>query len=194
MLCVSTVTYTVSVMTSLCNPSNQLKRGLRQGDPLSLYLFIFCADGLSNLISQAVDRGDVHECRICRGAPIVSHLLFVDDSFLFFRVNPGEARSMQSIMSQYERESGQAINCKKSGIMFNRNINQGIQDQIATILGVTNPLNTGRYLGLSSLVGRSKRQIFGFLHDRLRKRFQGWQGKLLSQAGKEVLIKALHIV
>ena len=82
---------------------------------------------------------------------------------------------MQSILSQYERESSQAINCQKSGILFSRNINQGIQDKIVTILEVTNPLNTGRYLGLPSLVGRSKRQIFGFLRDKLRKRFQGWR-------------------
>ena len=64
------------------------KWGLRQGDPLSPYLFILCAEDLSNLISQAIDKGDVHECRICRGAPIVSHLLFADDSFMFFHVDP----------------------------------------------------------------------------------------------------------
>ncbi|MCI31084.1 RNA-directed DNA polymerase (Reverse transcriptase), partial [Trifolium medium] len=66
-------------------------RGLRQGDPLSPYLFILVAEGLTSLIHQAVSKGDIHGVRICRGAPEVSHLLFADDCFLFCRANFAEA-------------------------------------------------------------------------------------------------------
>ena len=47
------------------------------------------------------------------------------------------------------------------------------------------------YLGLPILVGRSKYQTFSYLKDRVWKKLQGWRGKLLSRAGKEVLIKAV---
>ena len=65
-------------------------RVLRQGDPLSLYLFIICAEGLSSLIRRQERNGLLHGVRIVRGAPSVSHLFFADDSFLFFRANNNE--------------------------------------------------------------------------------------------------------
>ena len=67
---------------------------LRQGDLLSPYLFIICAEGLSALIKQAEARGDLHGCRINRGAPSLSHLLFTDDSFFFFNAFEREAQQM----------------------------------------------------------------------------------------------------
>lgn len=60
-------------------------RGLRQGDPLPPYLFLFIADGLSKLINRRVQLNMLQELRICRGAPGVSHLLFADDTLLFLK-------------------------------------------------------------------------------------------------------------
>jgi hypothetical protein len=84
MMCVESVDYNVIVNDRLVGPITP-SRGLRQGDPLSPYLFILCAEGLSALIRHAEARGDIHGVKICRNAPIVSHLLFADDSFLFFQ-------------------------------------------------------------------------------------------------------------
>ena len=71
-------------------------------------------------------------------------------------------------------------------------VSNSIRDGVSSILGVVNPLNTGRYIELLSLIGKSKRQLLlGFLRDRPRRRVQGWQNRLLSQAGKEILIKAV---
>ena len=47
------------------------------------------------------------------------------------------------------------------------------------------------YLGLSTLIGRRKYETFAFLKERVWRKLQGWKGKLLSRAGKEVLIKAV---
>ena len=112
MLCVSTVSYFVSVNGELVGPFSPGCE-LRQGDPLLPYLFIICAEGLSSLIKQAERRGDIHGCRICRGAPRISHLLFADDSFFFFRVDAVESSTMHTIFAKYESDSGQAINLKK---------------------------------------------------------------------------------
>lgn len=57
------------------------------------------------------------------------------------------------------------------------------------ILGVSNPLNIGRCLGLPSLIGSGKFEIFRYIKDRLSKT-QVWRGKKISKAGKEILIKA----
>ena len=50
-------------------------------NPLSPYLFILCIEGLFALIQDAKGRGALHAVKVCRGAPIIYHILFVDDNF-----------------------------------------------------------------------------------------------------------------
>lgn len=67
------------------------KRGLRQGDSLSPYLFILCVEGLSNVLDKASSNGSINGCKISPTASVISYLLFADDSFLFFRATSEEA-------------------------------------------------------------------------------------------------------
>lgn len=69
MLCVSTVNYSVLANNDMVGPVMP-GRGLRQGDTLSPYLFILCAQGLSTLIKRAEACGHLHGTKICTGAPI----------------------------------------------------------------------------------------------------------------------------
>ena len=65
-------------------------RGLRLGDPLSPYLFMLCAEGFTSLLQKAGLEGHIHGVSICRRAPKISHLLFVDDSLLFCQASEKE--------------------------------------------------------------------------------------------------------
>ena len=58
-------------------------KGLRQGDLLSPYLFLLCAEGFTSLLQKAEMESNIHGVSICRSALKISHLLFVDDSLLF---------------------------------------------------------------------------------------------------------------
>lgn len=58
------------------------QKGLRQGDPLSSYLFLICMDGLSALIKSYERRGLIKGIKVARGAPSVSHMFFADDSYI----------------------------------------------------------------------------------------------------------------
>ncbi|XP_074363349.1 uncharacterized protein LOC141704396 [Apium graveolens] len=78
---------------------------------------------------------------------------------------------------------------KKSGVFFGSNVRQDKHAAISSILGVNNDLQSGLYLGLPSLVGRSKKRVFDFIKERMWKRLQGWKAKKISRIGKIVLIK-----
>ena len=73
-------------------------RGLHQGDPLSLYLFLLCVEGLHSLIQQAEISGSIKGVSLCSVGLKVSHLFFVDDSFLFCRANSQECRQYEEAL------------------------------------------------------------------------------------------------
>lgn len=98
MLCVIKVSYNFHFNGSCINPVNP-KRGLRQGDPISLYLFLLCVEGLSTSISSVVSSGRLHGCKISPAALFVSRHLFADDIFLFFRATREETMVVKEILN-----------------------------------------------------------------------------------------------
>ena len=58
-------------------------RGIRQGDPLSPYLFVLCIERLSHLIQDAVSHGFWKPVTLSRKGPPITHLCFADDLFIF---------------------------------------------------------------------------------------------------------------
>jgi len=125
MMCVERVDYSVIVNKDMVVPIIP-GRGLRQVDPLSPYLFILCAEGLSALIRDAEGRGELQGVSVCRNAPVLSHLLFADDCFLFFQAEESQANVMKRILTTYEEASGQAISLPKSKVYYSRNVHQEV--------------------------------------------------------------------
>lgn len=89
----------------------------------------------------------------------------------------------------YERCSGQSIKFQKSGALYSSYVRRDKQLEISEILDVHNEITSTKYLGLPSLVGRSKKRVFGYLKEEAGKRIQKWQANPMSQAGKTVLIR-----
>ena len=75
-----------------------LSKGLGQGDPLSPYLFLICAKGLSAMIRQAELSNEINGISINRGGPKVSHLFFADDSLNFCKANVTECNKVLDIL------------------------------------------------------------------------------------------------
>jgi hypothetical protein len=167
------------------------KRGLRQGDSLTPYLFLICAKGFSALLQQAEEEGKIVGVEVCQSAPSVSHLLFADDSLILIRTTEGDAKHLRDILDLYECCSGQMINKAKSTVLFSRNTNVHRKAEVCRLLHITRETLNERYLRLPAQVGRSKSGTFAYIKDRIWQRIQGWKEKFLSWAGKEILIKAV---
>jgi hypothetical protein len=74
-------------------------------------------------------------------------------------------------------------------VFFSRNLSVAAQEDLSRIMGVEHVLGTGNYLGLPSMIGRKKKDIFAYIRDMVWKRINSWRGRALSKAGKEVMIK-----
>lgn len=96
LVCVNDVKYSVLFNGREVGPITPT-RGLRQGDPLSLYLFLICAEGLPLLVQKAKSMGELQGVKIGRNCPSVTHLLFADDSFFFFEGSRREVESIRDI-------------------------------------------------------------------------------------------------
>jgi hypothetical protein len=119
--CVSSVQFSILINGSPSHPFKP-QRGLRQGDPLSPYLFIICADVLSGLIEKAQQEKLIHGVKIVSAAPEITHLFFADDNLLFCRANTMEIDNLNNIISTYQNASGQLVNMAKSEMMFSKRV------------------------------------------------------------------------
>ena len=117
---VSTVTYSIRINGQ---PKGRIipSRGLRQGDPFPPYLFLLCTEGLSSLLRQQVERGNIKGVVVCHGAPRIAHLLFIDDSLIFCQATLEECEVLQQVFLVYESVSRQQLNRSKTPLFFSRN-------------------------------------------------------------------------
>jgi hypothetical protein len=190
MACVSSVSYNVrfnDMETDTFIPT----RGIRQGDPLSPYLFLMVAEGLSCMLKQAEDGEELDGIKVCRSSPQVSHLLFADDSLILMKANQENATTLRGILDRYCASSGQRISEGKSSIYFSNNTEVEMKMEVCGILNIMTESISDKYLGLPALIGMDRCDCFHHLIDRIRARTSGWKEKMLSMGGKEILIKSV---
>ena len=181
MECITTVSYSILVNGE---PQGMIvpTRVLRQGDPLSPYLFLFCAEGLNALLRKVVDDGYIHGFSISRSGPKFTHLFFADDCLLFCRSFLTECDKIKDLLALYEAASGQMVNQDKTILFFSRNTDEATQEATKVSLGLPEIQYYEKYLGLPFFIGRGKKASFTQIEERVWAKMQGWKEKLLSQA------------
>ncbi|XP_018463849.2 uncharacterized protein LOC108835040 [Raphanus sativus] len=190
MHCVKSVSYTV-----LINGEEQGRivpsRGLRQGDPLSPFLFDLCTEGLSHRLNEAERCGEITGIKFSDDGPAIHHLFFADDSLLLLKANEEETTAVCKILKAYEEVSGQMISFAKSAITFGSKVSVEMKCKIKEISNITNEGGTGKYLGLPECFSGSKVEMLQYIQEKMTSRFRGWYAFFLSTGGKEVLLKSV---
>lgn len=168
-------------------------RRLKQGDPLSPFLFDLCTEGLSHQLNAAESRREITGIRFSDDGPAVHHLFFADDSLLLLKANETECNVVCKILKEYEVSSGQMISFAKSAITFGKNVSDEVKVKIKGITGIVNEGGTGKYMGLPECFSGSKVEMLQYIHEKMTSRFHSWYGFFLSTGGKEVLLKSVAI-
>ena len=94
--------------------------GIATGDSISPYLFLLCTKGLSAMLRKKEKEGHIKGVAVCKRAPRISHLLFADDSIIFYRASILECDRVIEVLEGYERDSGQKINKEKISLFFSK--------------------------------------------------------------------------
>lgn len=149
------------------------------------------ADGLSLLLKEKVQQGSLTPLSICRNAPGISHLLFADDTLLFFKANQAQAAMVKDVLNTYAQGTGQLINLAKCSILCDDASSLEITKVIKQILQIEKSNFEDKYLGFPTPEGRMNKGRFQSLQSKIWKRLIQWGENFLSSGGKEVLVKAI---
>lgn len=166
-------------------------RGIRQGDPLSSYLFLICMEGLSILLHEYEKRNNLLGIQIAKGAPRLTQMFFADDTYIFCKARVEEIEHVLDLLRVFEKASGQKINADKFSAFFTRNTDTEIREVICNMLKFKEADNSTTYLGLPNMMSKNKNVAMGYLKERLKDRVQGWEKKSLSRRGKEIMLKTV---
>ncbi|XP_050238425.1 uncharacterized protein LOC126687917 [Mercurialis annua] len=160
-------------------------QGLRQGDPMSLLLFVLSMEYLSRMLNDVSNDFCFHKS--CKKLKI-NHLMFADDLLLFCHGDIKSVQFLSDSLNSFKNTSGLSVNPSKSQIFF-CNINSELKNRILNMLGFIEGELPLRYLGIPLITSRLSHQDCKGIIEKITKRISSWTSKLLSYAGRVQLIQ-----
>lgn len=188
--CISSVSFEVLVNGGK-TASFKSSCGLRQGDPLSPYLFILGQEILSRLLDYELRLKNISGIRTSISGPTITHVMYIDDVVLFTKAARRDASNLVRVLEKYCSWSGQAINRNKSSVFFSKHTQSHTRRAVKNILQVKSLKKDAVYLGAPMFLSKAPSKDFAFLQDKLEAKLMGWRSKSLSWAGRRVLINSV---
>lgn len=124
-----------------------MERGIRQGDPLSPFIFVLFLEFLSRMITKMDMEGEIERIKIGRSAPAISHIFFADDILIFCKASVEQTGKIIKCLENFCSWTGQSFNTAKSGCFFFGNIQMSLKATIKSILNMKELDKDTNYLG-----------------------------------------------
>ena len=187
MQCVTTTSFSVLINGSPFGPFKP-QRGLRQGDPLSPFLFVLASKVLSKLIEREAVSNKITGFKLARDLIPITHLQFADDLFIFAQANEENMNQIKVCLDTFEKWSGQKVNFFKFVIMLSKNMSQAYKRRLDNLIGINALNKKEKYLGLPMVPGREKKAAIVEIIEKVKQRLQGWKVKTFSQLRRTTFI------
>ncbi|KAJ4782173.1 RNA-directed DNA polymerase (reverse transcriptase)-related family protein [Rhynchospora pubera] len=166
-------------------------RGLRQGCPMSPYMFILVMEMMSRSFKKAMLNGQLRGLKLAPTAQPLTHCIYADDLVIMGLTNEGEIAALKSILDEFGGVSGLIVNPEKSKLWFSKATPPELCRYIKQKLNATSAEEGGKYLGVCLAGRNSARKTGQMLLDRMWSKLAGWKCSMLSHADRLVLIKSV---
>jgi len=186
--CITSTTFSVKVNGALCGYFKGYN-GLRQGDPLSPYLFVIILEVLSVMLARASKLPSFHN-HWKTDALSLSHLCFADDLIIFCRGDIGFVNTIKNCMDLSSSQSGLRINASKS-MCFLSHVPPDTSEDIMSTLGFQLGSFPAKFLGVPLITTKLSLADCQPLLEKLKSRITSWTNCFLSYAGRLQLIKSV---
>ncbi|RVW64332.1 putative ribonuclease H protein [Vitis vinifera] len=188
--CISTASFSV-LINGTPKGFFQSSRGLRQGDPLSPYLFLIAMEVFSSFLKRVVDNGYISGCQVKgrnEGGIQISHLLFTADTLVFCQASQDQLTYLSWLLMWFEVASGMRINLDKSELIpVGRVVDI---DDLALDFGCKVGSLPSTYLGLPLGAPFKSMAVWDGVEERFSKRLTMWKRQYLSKGGRATLIRS----
>lgn len=141
-------------------------RGFRQGPHLPFPFLILCRRTLTSSLASHINWLTPKSSSLPTRPTDVTHF-FADDNIIFCQATRGDCNHLEQVLDTYEHAFGQKINMDKTTLFFSHDTTPNIQEEIKQRFGAKVIKQHETYLGLPSLVDKSKKNTFSAQKERL---------------------------
>ncbi|KAJ1704376.1 hypothetical protein LUZ63_004155 [Rhynchospora breviuscula] len=166
-------------------------QGLRQGCPMSPYIFIISMEILSRMLHMALQVGSIKGVKVAHTRPQITHAIYADDLVLMGDTNEGEVRLLASLLQTFALASGLCISPHKSSLWFSKQCDLQTTNRVQELWRARRVVGDEKYLEVMiGMRGDNKKQGYVLL-DKIKSKLCGWKSQMLSHAGRMVMIKSV---